>query len=124
MNENKLMEELKKVTVKEEQVKRLVEAESLEAFRQILAECGAEIGEEEAKGLCRGFEGAEGRRAFAGQSGSGIRRNRTGSSSHRSRSSIFIRLLQRNAQKMLIPEKDGALRAEGRKTRRTIGQHR
>ena len=56
MNENKLLEELKKVTVKEEQVKRLVEAESLEAFRQILAECGAEIGEEEAKGLYEGLK--------------------------------------------------------------------
>ena len=79
MNENKLMEELKKVTVKEEQVKRLVEAESLEAFRQILAECGAEIGEEEAKGLYEGLKEQKDGELFAGQSGSGIRRNRTGS---------------------------------------------
>lgn len=124
MNENKLMEELKKVTVKEEQVKRLVEAESLEAFRQILAECGAEIGEEEAKGLYEGLKEQKDGELSLDSLDQVSGRNRTGSGSHRSRSSIFIRLLQRNAQKMLIPEKDGALRAEGRKTRRTIGQHR
>ena len=56
MNENKLMEELKKVTANEEQVKNLVEAESLEAFKKVLAECGAEVGEEEAKGLYEGLK--------------------------------------------------------------------